>query len=306
MVPNPSSHHDWIAAGVPDLFSIVIPARNEAENLQVVVPQLVSELERAGIDHEILVVNDGSTDATRDILIKLATRYDHVRFIDNPAPNGFGLAVYAGLTNFRGDAVSIVMADGSDSPADLVKYHAKLQEGYDCVFGSRFISGSKVLEYPIHKLILNRLANLFIRVLFHISYNDVTNAFKSYRREVIAGLEPILAHHFNLTVELPLKAIIRGYTYAIIPISWTNRASGVSKLKIREMGSRYLFIVIYCFIERLLSRGDYRRKLPPKASLEGFKKEVPHAIRNSGHTTDNLDNEAARFFESHAASGENS
>ena len=101
---------------------------------------------------------------------------------------------------------------------------------------------------------------------------------------MIAGLEPILAHHFNLTVELLLKAIIRGYTYAIIPISWTNRASGVSKLKIHEMGSRYLFIVIYCFIERLLSRGTYRRKLPPKTSLEGFKKDVPYAIRNSGHT----------------------
>ena len=256
---NPSSTHGWLAAGVPDLFSIVIPARNEAENLKVVVPKLVSDLERAGIDHEILVVNDGSTDASRDVLIELAARYHQVRFIDNPAPHGFGLAVHAGLANFRGDAVAIVMADGSDSPADLVKYRAKLQEGYDCVFGSRFVSGSKVIDYPVHKLILNRLANLFIKVLFQIRYNDVTNAFKSYRREVIAGLEPILAHHFNLTVELPLKAIIRGYSFAVIPISWTNRASGMSKLKIREMGSRYLFIVIYCFIERLLSRGDYRR-----------------------------------------------
>ncbi|MGA8696376.1 MAG: glycosyltransferase family 2 protein [Xanthobacteraceae bacterium] len=285
MASNPSSRHDWVAAGVPDLFSIVIPTCNEAENLEVVVPKLVSELERAGIDHEILVVNDGSTDGSRDVLVELAARYHQVRFIDNPAPNGFGLAVHAGLANFRGDAVAIVMADGSDSPADLVKYRAKLQEGYDCVFGSRFISGSKVIDYPIHKLILNRLANLFIRVIFQIRYNDVTNAFKSYRREVIAGLEPILAHHFNLTVELPLKAIIRGYTFTVIPISWTNRASGVSKLKIREMGSRYLFIVIYCFIERLLSRGDYRRKPVPEASLEGFQKEVPHAIGNSRHTT---------------------
>jgi dolichol-phosphate mannosyltransferase len=270
MADNPSSRHDWVAAGVPELFSIVVPARNEAENLQVVVPKLVSELEGAGIDHEILVVNDGSTDATRDILIELAARYQQVRFMDNPAPNGFGLAVRAGLANFRGHAVAIVMADGSDDPIDLVKYHAKLQEGYDCVFGSRFISGSKVIGYPIHKLILNRLANLFIRVLFQIPYNDVTNAFKCYRREVIAGLEPILAHHFNLTVELPLKAIIRGYSFAVAPISWTNRKSGMSKLKIREMGSRYLFIVIYCFIERLLSRGDYRRKPMPVISRKSY------------------------------------
>ena len=267
-MPSNLSGHDWIAAGIPDLFSIVIPARNEAENLPVLVPTLLTALENAGIDHEVLIVNDGSTDGTREVLVKLASRFANVRFIDNPPPNGFGLAVRAGLMDFRGNAVAIVMADGSDDPADLVKYYAKVREGYDCVFGSRFIAGSKLIDYPVHKLIINRLANLFIKTLFQLRYNDITNAFKCYRRTVIAGLEPILAHHFNLTVELPLKAIIRGYNFAVIPISWTNRTSGVSKLKIREMGSRYLFIVIYCLIERLLSRGDYRRAPVPDASLE--------------------------------------
>jgi dolichol-phosphate mannosyltransferase len=259
MANSSSSEHDWVAAGISGLFSIVIPARDEAKNLQVVVPALLTELEGAGINHEVLVVNDGSTDDTRGVLLELAAHYPNVRFVENRPPNGFGLAVRMGLANFRGDAVAIVMADGSDDPADLVKYYAKLKEGYDCVFGSRFIAGSKLIDYPSHKLIINRLANLFIKTLFQIRYNDTTNAFKCYRRTVIAGLEPILAHHFNLTIELPLKAIIRGYSYAVIPISWTNRASGVSKLKIREMGSRYLFIVLYCFIEHLLSCGDYQR-----------------------------------------------
>jgi dolichol-phosphate mannosyltransferase len=267
MLASPS-RHDRVAAGVPGLLSVVIPAHNEADNLPVVVPRLVRALEDAGIDHEILVVNDNSTDNTRDVLVELAGRHPSVRFIDNPPPNGFGLAIRAGLAQFRGDAVAIVMADGSDDPADLVKYHAKLQEGYDCVFGSRFIAGSRLIDYPTHKLVINRLANLFISFLFQLRYNDVTNAFKCYRRTVIAGLEPMLAHHFNLTVELPLKAIIRGYSFAIVPISWTNRTSGVSNLKIREMGSRYLFIVLYCFIERLLSRGDYRQKPRPEPSLE--------------------------------------
>jgi dolichol-phosphate mannosyltransferase len=260
LASNLSSGHDWVAAGVPGLFSIIIPARDEAKNLKAVVPMLLTELERAGISHEILVVNDGSTDDTHHVLVELAVRYPNMRFVENPPPNGFGLAIRAGLANFRGDAVAIVMADGSDDPADVVKCYTKLQEGYDCVFGSRFIAGSKLIDYPIHKLIINRFANLFISVLFQIRYNDVTNAFKCYRREVIAGLEPILAHHFNLTVELPLKAIIRGYSVAVIPISWTNRTFGIAKFKIREMGSRYLFIIFYCLIERLLSRGDYRRK----------------------------------------------
>jgi dolichol-phosphate mannosyltransferase len=270
-MPTVSARRNWVAKGVPGLFSVVIPAHNEAENLAEHVPTLVATLKAAGIEHEILVVNDNSSDATRDVLLKLSAQYPSVRFIDNAPPNGFGLAVRGGLENFRGEAVAIVMADNSDDPADIVKYHAKLAEGYDCVFGSRFIAGSKLIDYPTHKLILNRLANLFISALFQLRFNDTTNAFKCYRRTVIAGLEPILAHHFNLTVELPLKAIIRGYSFAVVPISWTNRTSGVSKLKIREMGSRYLFIVLYCFLERLLSRGDYRRKPTAEAVPNGAK-----------------------------------
>jgi dolichol-phosphate mannosyltransferase len=279
MVSIPSET-DWVAAGIPGLLSVVIPARNEAKNLQVVVPTVLTALEGAGINHEILVVNDGSTDDTRDVLVRLAGRHANVRFVDNPSPNGFGLAIRAGLANFRGEAVAIMMADGSDDPADLVKYHAKLKEGFDCVFGSRFIAGSRLIDYPLHKLVINRLANLLIRVLFQLRYNDCTNAFKCYRRMVIAGLEPILAHHFNLTVELPLKAIIRGYTFAVIPISWTNRQSGISKLKIREMGSRYLFIVLYCLIERLLSRGDYQSSPIPEASMKNPESGLARSTRN--------------------------
>ena len=95
--------------------------------------------------------------------------------------------------------------------------------------------------------------------LFGIRNNDITNAFKCYRKEVIEGISPIISPHFNLTVELPLKAIVRGYTYATIPISWSNRVSGISKLKLKEMGSRYLFIVLYIFLEKMLTKKDYRR-----------------------------------------------
>jgi dolichol-phosphate mannosyltransferase len=152
-----------------------------------------------------------------------------------------------------------MMADGSDSPGDLVQYFRKIEEGYDCAFGSRFIRGSKILDYPVHKLAINRMANWFIRMLFRLRFNDITNAFKCYRRPVIEGMQPLLSPHFNLTVEMPLKAIVRGYSYAIVPISWTNRKSGMSKLKIKEMGSRYLFIVLYVWLEHHLSRGDYLR-----------------------------------------------
>jgi len=220
---------------------------------------LCKVLAAAKIDYEILVINDHSSDRTGQVLNELSLEFPEVRGLPNTKPKGFGYAVRVGLEQFTGDAVCLVMADASDDPEDVVKYYRKLEEGYECVFGSRFTRQSKVRNYPPHKWVINRLANWFIKILFGLKYNDITNAFKGYRREVIAGVQPILACHFNLTVELPLKAIVRGYSHTIVPINWYGRVTGVSKLKIKEMGSRYLFIVLYIFLEKLLSRGDYRR-----------------------------------------------
>jgi len=242
------------------LFSVVIPAYNEEGSIAKTIESLSKTLNDANISYEILVVNDNSRDRTLEILQNICAYNRSVRYINNYYPNGFGFAVRCGIENFAGDAVAVVMADSSDSPEDLVSYYYKLQEGYECVFGSRFIKGGKIIDYPAHKLLINRLANLFVKVLFGINYNDTTNAFKAYRREVIEGIFPLISHHFNLTVEMPLKAIIRGYSYTTIPISWRNRQTGISKLKIKEMGSRYLFITLYLFLEKILSRGDYVRQ----------------------------------------------
>jgi len=251
---------EWEADGVPGLLSVVIPAHNEEAHIGGTVRELHAALEAGSIPHEILVINDNSHDETERMLQQLSREIPALRYVNNAPPNGYGFAVRAGLAAFRGDAVAIMMGDGSDAPCDLVAYYRKLQEGYDCAFGSRFMRGARLVDYPLPKLLMNRLANFFIRTLFWMSYNDVTNAFKMYRRSVIAGVQPLLAYHFNLTVELPLKAIVRGYRYAVIPTSWFNRTAGVSKFKIKEMGSRYLFIVFYCYLEKYLSREDYRNR----------------------------------------------
>jgi dolichol-phosphate mannosyltransferase len=241
-------------------LSVVIPAHNEEGCIEQTVTQLLEALYRRGMPFEILVINDHSRDATEATLQRLAAACPELRYLNNCYPGGFGFAVRWGLEHFAGDAVAIVMADGSDPPEDLVRFYDKLLEGYDCVFGSRFIPGGGTVDYPPLKLILNRLANTLVRILFAIGYNDATNAFKMYRRETIQGLRPFLSHHFNLTLELPLKSITRGYSYAVLPNVWRNRKSGDSKLKIKEMGSRYLFVVIYCLIEKWLLRGDYRKE----------------------------------------------
>jgi dolichol-phosphate mannosyltransferase len=242
------------------MLSVIIPAHNEEAVIENTIIKFHEALRQEGIEHEILVINDNSSDKTEEVLRKNASKIKELRYINNNPPNGFGHAVLKGLRNFKGDYVAIVMADLSDDPKDLITYHHEIKKGYDCVFGSRFIKGGKVVNYPLHKLILNRLTNKIIQTLFWINYNDVTNAFKMYSRETIEGLEPIIARQFNLTVELPLKAIVRGHKYKVVPNSWTNRKEGVSKLKIHEMGSRYFFIILYCLLEKWLSRGDYKKK----------------------------------------------
>lgn len=241
------------------LLSVVIPARDEQESIGETLEHLRLELQRAEIPHEIIVVDDHSTDATWKKLSELSANIPELRAFQNPSAPGFGTAVIHGLDMMEGDAVVTMMADESDDCRDVVRYWQKLNEGYECVFGSRFIKGGRAIDYPVLKLALNRLANLVLRFLFNIRLNDTTNAFKAYRRAVIDGCRPLIAPHFNLTVELPLKAIVRGYSWTVIPITWRSRRHGVSKLRLKEMGSRYFFIVAYVWFEKFFSRGDYRK-----------------------------------------------
>jgi len=239
-------------------LSIVMPAQNEEGSVGKTVEGVVAVLEREAIDYEVIVVNDDSEDSTEAVVAAMGEQNPRVRAHRSHNERGFGNAIRAGLDVFTGDAVVIVMADASDNPEDLIHYYRVLEQGYDCAFGSRFVPGAHVYDYPRVKYIVNRLANQFIRILFRHRYNDTTNAFKAYRREVIETIQPLLSKHFNLTVEMPLKAIVRGHTYAVVPTNWTNRTSGVAKLAMKEMGSRYLFIVLYVWLEMTLSRGDYR------------------------------------------------
>ena len=241
-------------------LTVVIPARDEEGCIASTVEHLNLELRLREIPHEIVVVDDGSRDSTWEILETLKSRMPALAAVRNPGPHGFGRAIVYGLNHMTGDAVVVMMADESDDCRDVVRYWQILNEGWECVFGSRFVSGGGTIDYPQFKLFINRLVNFGIRLLFRIPLNDTTNAFKAYRRTVIDGCRPLIAPHFNLTVELPLKSIVRGYSWTVIPITWRNRRTGEAKLKLKEMGSRYLFIVLYVWLEKYFSRGDYERR----------------------------------------------
>jgi len=251
-------------------LSIIIPARNESENLKTTIPLLANHLDKVGItDFEMIVIDDGSHDATSQVVTEFHNQDQRINVIQNTGRNGFGRAIICGLNNYNGDAVVIYMADASDAPADVEKYYYVLRDEAECAFGSRFIKGSKILNYPKLKLAINRIANHFLRLLFFQKFNDFTNAFKGYRANVIEGCRPFISPHFNLTVELPLKALVRGYSFKVVPISWADRELGSSHLKMREQGSRYLFTVLSIWFEWLLTRNDYHRRgdIPDKSDV---------------------------------------
>lgn len=244
------------------LLSVVVPAYNESDNVPQTVPLLAEALRADSIPFEILVVNDHSTDDTVQVVESMQKEYPEVRLVHNRLPNGLGRTLRTGLDHVRGEAVAIVMADLSDSPRDVVRCYRKLEEGYDCVFGSRFLKGSTVTDYPRYKLYVNRVVSVLIRVMFMTRHNDLTNAFKLYRRHVIDAITPLQAAHFNITIEMSLSALIRRFRIAAIPVDWRGRTSGVSNLKLREMGRRYLATLVKIWFERILVIDDLLQESP--------------------------------------------
>lgn len=216
-------------------LSIVIPAKNEELSLPMTIENLHAKLSEAHIDFNILVVNDYSDDNTQGILEQMGDQFYQLNVVNNQLPRGVGNAIRFGLDNFDGDIVAICMADASDSPDDIItSYNKIVHNNYDCVFGSRFIKGAKVINYPRRKLFLNRIFNLLVKALSFNHYNDFTNIFKVYHRRVIKGIAPIESDGFSIGLEMSLKSFKKKYKIAIIPISWIQRVAGDSKLKIAK------------------------------------------------------------------------
>ena len=246
-------------------LSVVVPAYNEAENVGPAIQGLQAVLRSRSIDYQLIAVNDNSEDETESVIRRFMSEDPHIEIVNRSPPNGFGRAIRSGLKKVNGEAVIIFMADQSDDPHDVLKYYEKLEEGYDCVYGSRFVTGGSAVGYPRLKLFCNRLVNRGLQLMFWSRHNDLTNAFKAYRTYVIRDCEPYRACHFNITIEMSLSALVRQYRIAEVPINWSGRNSGGSNLNIREMGRRYLSTLLTIFVEKTLISDDLLADHPTAA-----------------------------------------
>jgi dolichol-phosphate mannosyltransferase len=232
------------------MLSILVPVRNESDNLKDIYDYFSKNL--AKINYEVLIINDFSDDETFEKAKIIFANNENFKVFNNEK-KGLGGAINLGIQKARGLFTAIMMADQSDDISDLIKYNEIMNlENYDAVLGSRFLKDSKVVDYPFQKLILNRIFNIFVGFIFWNKYNDYTNAFKIYNTKVLRETRPLISESFNIFLEIPLKIISRNYNYKIISINWMGRKKGSSKFRIKELGSKYLFTLIYCFIEKNL------------------------------------------------------
>ena len=240
----------------PDL-TILIPVRDEEENVKIISNKIESEISNS--NYELLFVNDYSQDNTVSVIEELQFKNNKIRYVNNQK-KGLGGAITLGIDSSKGKYLCIMMSDSSDTVQDLNRYYETITtDDLDAVFGSRFIKGGKTIDYPIIKLILNRIGNLLAKFLMWSDLNDFTNGFKIYKKTSLVGLYPLISESFNIFFELPLKTISRGYKYKIIPISYYNRTVGEAKFRINELGSKYLFTLLYCFLEKVLLRKKIKR-----------------------------------------------
>jgi dolichol-phosphate mannosyltransferase len=240
-------------------ISIIIPVYNDELLIKSTIENIHSSLNRLSIIHEIIVIYDTCQDNTESILKNLQKNNSYLTVEKNKGLKGFGNSIQHGIEIARGEYVVLMMGDGCDDPEDLIRYYKKAEEGFDAVFGNRFMRGGSIIDYPLFKLLLNRLINFIICVLFYTTYSDTTNAFKLYRRNVILKLKPYVSVHYNITVELPIKIMTRGFNYAVLPNSWKNQNGLVTRLKVTKMANRYWFSILYCLLEKLLSGVDYKK-----------------------------------------------
>ena len=216
---------------------LILPTYNEAENIEALVRAALVQLERTGIGHTILVVDDGSPDGTGLIAERLSEELAQVRVLHRPRKEGLGRAYLAGFAIALDAGAELVLemdSDFSHDPADLPRLIAAADTA-DLVLGSRYVPGGGVTEWGSVRRLISRGGSAYARILLGVPVRDLTGGFKCFHRRVLEAieLEDVHADGYGFQIELTYKAVRAGFSVTEVPILFRERRVGSSKMTTR-------------------------------------------------------------------------
>jgi dolichol-phosphate mannosyltransferase len=234
-------------------ISIILPTRNETDGIAKCINKISDTLEKQNLTYELLIMDDESTDGTKDVVAKLSGSNKNIRLVNRSPPYGFGYSIRDGIQMANGKMAAIMMADLSDNPAFLASMKERIDTGCDCVNGSRFLKGSKITGYSTVKYISNRMFNIAVMAGFFTGVTDTSNNFKAFRTDK-AKKVTLDSRGFEVGAELMLKMLINGMNICEVPVTWEDRASGTAKFRLRNNFIKYFLLFLkmlkYSYFDR--------------------------------------------------------
>ena len=211
---------------------VIIPTYNEKENIEL----LIKAIAKLPVPFDVLIIDDNSPDGTAAVVKKLMPSFPNVHLIERPGKLGLGTAYRAGFkwSLERGYSFIYEMdADFSHNPEDLVRlFNACDRDGADVAIGSRYISGGNVVNWPLSRVLMSYFASVYVRMITRMKIMDATAGFICYRKEVIESIRPyrIRSKGYCFQIEMKFTAFKLGYKIVEIPIIFTDRRLGTSKM----------------------------------------------------------------------------
>ncbi len=205
--------------------SFILPAYNESERIASTVEMVLAYVRENGWTAEVIVVNDGSTDATADIVRRLAERNAMVQLRDNPGNRGKGYSVRNGMLHARGEILLFSDADLSSPITEAGKLFAALSAGSDIAIGSRWLKTElQIQRQPIHRQLFGRIFNLALRLVLGLRYKDTQCGFKAFTRRAAVAIFPLQQiERWGFDPELLFLARKLGFSCVEVPVEWSHR-----------------------------------------------------------------------------------
>jgi glycosyltransferase involved in cell wall biosynthesis len=237
--------------------SVVVPCHNEEMNVTPLVSRLLDFFDP--YIHEIILVDDNSTDKTALVINQLACQDARIKPLHRSPPNGVGRAITDGLRAATGEYVLSLDSDFQHLLPEIRDLFDGLAEGYDVAFGSRFSRHSVLLNYPFMKIVANRAFHLIARITLILGFRDITNNLKLMRREVVRDLV-LYEPGFAINAETGLQPLLMGYRLKEVPISWIGRGvdMGASSFRVLKAGGGYWRVLYRLWLWRFFKTGRYR------------------------------------------------